>query len=83
MATTEEVMVPDPLVVTSVTDGQHSPNSLHYKGLAFDFRSHDLANGRKLQVHGALRHHLGPDFDVILEALNTPNEHFHVEYDPK
>jgi hypothetical protein len=26
---------------------------------------------------------LGIHFDVVLEGIGTPNEHLHVEYDPK
>ena len=31
----------------------------------------------------AVATNLGPDFDVVLEDKDGPNEHLHVEYDPK
>jgi len=34
---------PNVLVITSGSDGQHSPNSRHYKGDAIDVRSHNFA----------------------------------------
>lgn len=72
-----------PTVITSGNDGQHMDGSKHYEGAALDFRSHhapNLAKGiaqaakSKLQILG---------FDVIFESPNLPNEHIHVEYDPK
>jgi hypothetical protein len=29
------------------------------------------------------RHRLGSNYDMILELDGKPNEHFHLEYDPK
>lgn len=65
------------LVITSITDGTHSANSLHYKGLAFDARTRDIEKSKLKdlaeQVHAAL----GDEFDVVLE-----DDHLHVELDP-
>lgn len=66
------------LVVTSLTDGQHKPGSLHHCGLAFDFRTSTMSEEQKAAVQAALAVDLGGDFDVVLEAT-----HCHVEYDPK
>lgn len=76
---------PIPCVVTSLTDGKHKDNSLHYIGLAVDFRTKNIARGNAcLEDFAAeIRNALGGDFDVILEGVGTPNEHLHVEYDPK
>lgn len=65
------------LVVTSVSDGKHSNNSLHYKGQAFDLRIWNLHN--VAAIFKALEEGLKPlGFDVILE-----DDHLHLEYDPK
>ena len=68
--------------VTSANDGKHSDNSLHYAGKALDFRTHDFI-GDKQNLLGVLRESLGSEFDVLLEAEGTPNEHVHLEWDPK
>lgn len=62
------------MVVTSVSEGKHSPGSLHYVGLAFDMRlpgePHDFVD--------QLQECLGEEFDVVIER-----DHIHVEYQPK
>lgn len=74
-------------MITSVNDGKHMQNSLHYKGCAFDCRTHTiLGDNREALIkgfHDKLAINLGPNFDTLLEDLGTPNEHIHVEYDPK
>lgn len=70
--------------ITSVSDGTHKPNSLHYKGLAMDLRSKHIPEGGPNGVEMVaerLRLHLGPDFDVVYEGAGTPNAHLHVEWD--
>lgn len=70
------------LVVTSANDSEHSTNSLHYAGKAFDLRTKHT--GMSKAVADAIRNQLAPlGFDVILEDLGGVNEHLHVEYDPK
>lgn len=66
------------LVVTSVVDGVHSKNSLHYKGLAFDTRIWYFSEEVVKEVKTCLEIALGKDFDVVLE-----DSHFHIEFDPK
>lgn len=70
------------LEITSCTDGKHTINSLHYKGMAFDFhcKSWGPLKGR---IFEELRKSLGPHFDVLHEDVGLPNEHGHIEYDPK
>ena len=68
--------------ITSVNDSKHSEHSLHYKGRALDIRTHDF-EGDKHQLLHELKEALGPEFDVVFEGEGTPNEHMHVEYDPK
>ena len=66
--------VDSPLVITSITDGQHRIGSLHYVGDALDLR---LPKTDPNRVIARLRDALGGDFDVVLET-----DHIHIEYDP-
>lgn len=71
-------------VVTSANDSKHSAKSWHYRGRALDFRTHyEALNGREQEFRDAVKAALGDEFDVVIEAVGTPNEHLHVEYDPK
>jgi hypothetical protein len=73
-----------PCVITSVNDGKHSVNSWHYKGRAGDVRSkYPQLDGKEQEARDKIKAALGRDFDVVIEAIGTDNEHFHVEYDPK
>lgn len=65
------------LVITSLLDGKHSVNSLHYKGLAVDLRIRHLPKGAATLITSQLAESLGDEFDVILE-----DDHIHVEFDP-
>lgn len=70
--------------VTSGEDGSHMAQSKHYTGDAIDFRTKDVLNRNTLSAMvNLVRLRLGSDYDVLLESLNQPNEHLHVEYDPK
>lgn len=64
------------LYITSIRDGNHMAGSLHYVGLAFDFRYPKRGSTPvdKTSVRGTL----GEGWDVVME-----NNHIHVEYDPK
>lgn len=78
------------LTITSVNEGKHKPNSLHYTGHAFDIRTRDVdplmdvdfigmsKNGMIKYLANILQTRLGKDFDVVVEPT-----HIHVEYDPK
>jgi hypothetical protein len=71
-------------VITSVNDGKHIDASWHYKGRAFDVRTKQAAlDGKERELCDEIQAALGPDFDVVLEAVGTPNEHIHVEFDPE
>lgn len=61
--------------VTSLTDGKHMENSLHYYGLAFDIRIRDLKNFGANKMALLLSEALGECYTVILES-----DHIHVEY---
>lgn len=73
--------------VTSCNDSTHMAGSLHYKGFAFDTRTHDITLANRSiwleQLQKDVKNLLGSEFDVILEDLGGPNEHLHTEYDPK
>jgi uncharacterized protein YcbK (DUF882 family) len=64
--------------ITSGSDGQHMPRSLHYKGLAMDFRIRDVPVSQRYKIVKSAKSRLGTDFDVVLEK-----DHLHVELDPK
>jgi hypothetical protein len=72
-----------PLVITSIVDGEHSAKSLHYSGLAVDIRTKNLTEeNQKQRVAGSIRAALGDCYEVILESIGKPNEHLHIELSP-
>lgn len=62
--------------ITSVSDGNHKPNSLHYSGKAFDFRTEHLNDTEIQACLNYLRFRLDKQYDVVLEV-----DHIHVEWD--
>lgn len=70
-------------VITSANDRTHMTNSLHYKDRAIDLRSHSLPSGSEEVVVNEIREAIGFDYDVLLEDQDSPNEHIHIEFDPK
>ena len=71
-------------VITEATGGQHMQGSLHYKGLAADLRSkHIVTPAIKSRILLESKLCLGDEFDMILEDPNGPNEHLHLEFQPK
>jgi len=70
--------------ITEGTGGKHMDNSLHYKGLALDIRSkHILFPDTKRLIIDEARINLGNNFDLIIEDEDSPNQHYHLEYQPK
>lgn len=69
--------------ITSANDKTHMTNSLHYRNLALDLRSHFIPKGYEQSIVNELQEALGSDYDILLEGLNTPNEHIHLEFDPR
>lgn len=71
------------MLVTSGNDKVHMKGSKHYTDEALDFRTKHLTTEEKAALKAAIKARLGKDFDCILEDENGPNEHLHVEHDPK
>lgn len=61
-----------PIVITAGSDGQHQPNSRHYKGEAIDIRIWNLPNVEEFRALFAKA--LGPKFTVLLEG-----DHIHCQ----
>lgn len=73
-----------PFFITSARDGVHSEGSLHYAGKAVDGRSKDIEDNRtKYVILEEMRQELGNDYDILLENVNEPQEHYHIEFQPK
>ena len=66
------------MVVTSVTDGTHSPGSLHYIGHAFDLRLYNIPQATLDAIIAQCRERLPGSFDVVIES-----DHIHIEHQPK
>ena len=65
-------------------DGVHSRASIHYAGGAEDLVfSSTLEMTVKQQIFKELSESVCQDFDVLFESLGLPNEHFHIEWQPK
>ena len=80
--------------ITSANDGEHCDesrgrpcpdgalHSKHYDDRAIDLRiTHVLLQHRQALVHD-LTYRLGPQFQVLWEKRETPEEHIHIEWDP-
>ena len=64
------------MVVTSITDGIHGKNSLHYVGFAFDLRTKNFQYSADIDlVVKDIKEYLTEEFDIILES-----DHIHVEF---
>ena len=71
---------PNELVITSINDSVHMPGSKHYSNEAIDLRSQNFSNHQeKIMFAMSFQDYLGPKFRVLLENLDTPNEHFHIQ----
>ncbi len=70
-------------LATSIMDGVHGKGSRHYWGDAVDFRTRHIARQKLTELTDRCREYLGAGFDVVLEDVDGPQEHLHVEYDPK
>lgn len=81
MGYVHRVLFGSPLVITSGTDGQHSPGSLHAKGLALDVRVKDLDEADQ-NIFLSIMTWSAPARGVSLfdERALKGAEHIHVEY---
>jgi len=77
---------PSNLYITSINDGIHVKNSRHYKNEAFDMRSKNFKSKNKEPYRKAIEAELNircsgaiNKFTVLLQYLNTDNEHFHFQ----
>lgn len=68
---------PHGVVITSIADGQHSDNSKHYGGNAFDCRIWHLSVAEVTRIAGEARQMLGDDYYVRVEK-----DHIHVDWRP-
>jgi len=75
--------LPVDMLVTSGNDKVHARGSKHYTDEALDFRTHHITLGEKLALLAEVKKRLGRNYDAILEDRGGPNEHLHVEFDPK
>lgn len=65
-------------------DGKHREASLHYNGLGLDFSITGFSNDAgKVALKERVSRALGQDFDFLLEDMGKPNEHWHLEFQPK
>lgn len=78
------------IVVTSLTDGQHNPGSLHPLGRAADIRTKDLTPDEATHFYQVLKGELDArGYDVLIEGAGnlitpfTTGAHVHIEWDPK
>ena len=62
--------------------GCHIPNSNHYLGDAYDFRSKGIPRTVKDAIVKYIQRNIGAGFRLILENPGTENEHFHFQYEP-
>ncbi len=65
------------MTLTSCRDSHHGRYSHHYKGLAWDIRTWDIADSIDKYVED-IQAALGVDYQVFNET-----DHIHCEYDPK
>lgn len=73
-------------VLTSVDDRKHGPTTLHGKGQAVDFRIHNVPRETRPVIVEAIKRdllHGEGQFEVYWEGVGTPEEHLHLEWDPK
>ncbi|AYQ58123.1 hypothetical protein [Microviridae sp.] len=66
------------ITITSVTDGKHSRNSLHYVGKALDIRTYDMNKDEKNMFITEVKTVLYNWVDIIDEG-----DHIHIEYNKK
>ena len=72
------------LRLTSGSEGKHGYASLHKSGNAIDIGTRGMQSWTSPEaVSKRLSESSGDEVDVVLEAVGTPNEHIHMEWQPK
>lgn len=72
--------------ITSLKDGKHGEHSLHQRGgicRAVDLRTKHVQRMDLPMIVSTIKDALGAQYDVKLEQAGLPNEHLHLEFDPK
>jgi hypothetical protein len=78
------VIGPVRMILTHVMDGVHSRASIHYAGGAGDLVFKDnIPWEEKEALYERSVKAVGVDFDLVFESKRAPNEHWHLEYQPK
>ena len=76
--------LPLDVTVTAGTDGKHRKDSKHYSGEALDVRTKNFPTRRaKQEFIAAVLLRLGPGYEIFLESEGKPQEHAHLEFDPR
>lgn len=70
------------LTITSVNEGKHKPDSLHYKGKAVDLRCNDMPDEQVAAIVARFKYIYDAEYDLVWEGKDSPNEHLHLEHDP-
>jgi len=72
-------------VITEGTGSKHGSGSLHYVGLAEDYRMNDVDKIDREKIVYDIKDRLSDQFDVVLEEYhgNPINDHLHIEFQPK
>ena len=72
-------------VITDGTGHGHKEGSLHFVGMALDFRMNNIHGIDREKIVYRIKEYLSNDFDVVLEEFvdDPTNDHLHVEFDPK
>jgi len=65
-------------VITAALDSKHGRGSLHFVGLALDFRTRHIEDDLLPVITDEIKQALGESYDVVLE-----HNHWHVECQPK
>ena len=72
------------MTIGHALDGVHARASIHYAGGAEDLSfASTLDLLVRQQIYEEWKHSIGPDFDVLFEDPDGPNEHLHCEFQPK
>jgi len=71
-------------VITEGTGSKHGRGSLHYVGLAKDYRINNI-KAERYNIVAEIKANLNDEYDVVLEEYPDKPEwdHIHIEFQPK